>query len=317
MNFQTFLSDYGALIAAIINIGLIAWYTVLTHKMLRNSNKPHIVVRLGLNNTHTDSLINIVVENIGTGPAKDIKITPNCSNTEKLFDLPLEKIGFIKYGIEYLANGQTKESFLTSIIGKFEEQKKTPISVKVTYTDSAGKAYPPETFTLDFYEFDWVGTAGLKTTAGHLHTISKTLSETQRPVNAISEIRDELKKLNSVSTMIVEKFNGEEIGEEIKVYPSLSNHFMLVEFQPDEEKGWAIGHTTSPLVQTTTLEWKISRVTALKDKKSAETDYKNLERIFHKGGGFISFYDETEAQNFPRELTQVKHEKIFTTGRAG
>lgn len=113
--------------------------------------------------------------------------------------------------------------------------------------------------------------------------------------------------------MIVEKFNGEEI----KVYPSLSNHFMLVEFQPDEEKGWAIGHTTSPLVQATTLEWKISRVTALKDKKSAEVDYKNLERTFHKRGGFISFYDETEAQNFPRELTQVKHEKIFTTGRAG
>ncbi len=313
MDFQQFLSEHGELIASIITIGLVAWYTVLTHKMLRNSNKPHIVVRLGINNTHTDSSINIVVENIGTGPAKHIKITPSCSNTEKLFDLPLEKIGFIKHGIEYLANGQTKESFLTNIIEKFEKQKKTPISVEVTYTDSAGKAYPPETFTLDFYEFDWVGTAGLKTTAGHLHTISETLSKTQKQVNAISEIRDELKKLNSVSTMIVEKFNGEEI----KVYPSLSNYFMLVEFQPDEEKGWAIGHTTSPLVQETTLEWKISQVTALKDKKSAEVDYKNLERIFHKRGGFISFYDETEAQNFPRELRQVKHEKIFTTGRVG
>ena len=77
MDFQQFLSGYGALIASIINIGLIAWYTVLTHKMLRNTNKPHIVVRLGINDTHTDSLINIVVENIGTGPAKDIKITPS------------------------------------------------------------------------------------------------------------------------------------------------------------------------------------------------------------------------------------------------
>ena len=281
--------------------------------MLRNSNKPHIVVRLDINDTHTDSLINIVVENIGTGPAKHIKIIPSCSNTEKLFDLPLEKIGFIKYGIEYLANGQTKESFLTSIIGKFEEQKKTPISVKVTYNDSTGKPYPPETFTLDFYEFDWVGTAGLKTTAGHLHTISKTLSETLPQVNAISEIRDELKKLNSVSTMIVEKFNGEEIT----VYPSLGSYFMLVQFRPDEEKGWAIGHTTSPIVSSTTLEWRFNQVTALKDKKSAEADYKNLERAFHKGGGFISFYDEIEAKNSPCELRQVKSEEIFTTGRSG
>lgn len=313
MDIQQFLSDYGALIASIINIGLIAWYTVLTHTMLRNSNKPHIVVRLDINDTHTDSLINIVVENIGTGPAKHIKITPSCSNTEKLFDLPLEKIGFIKHGIEYLADGQTKESFLTSIFGKFEEQKKTPINVKVTYTDSAGKAYPPETFTLDFYEFDWVGTAGLKTTAGHLHTISETLSKTQKQVNAISEIRDELKKLNSISTMIVEKFNGEEI----KVYPSLSNYFILVQFRPDEEKGWAIGHTTSPLAKETTLEWRLSQVTVLKDKKAAEVDYKNLERTFRKRGGFISFYDETEAQNSPRELMQVKQEKIFTTGRVG
>ena len=76
MEFQQFLSNYGALIASIINIGLIAWYTVLTHTMLRNSNKPHIVVRLGINDAHTDSVINIVVENLGTGPAKDIIVKP-------------------------------------------------------------------------------------------------------------------------------------------------------------------------------------------------------------------------------------------------
>lgn len=313
MNFLKSLLPHGNLIAAIINIGLVAWYTFLTHKMLRNSNKPHIVVRLDINNTHTDSLINIVVENIGTGPAKDIKIIPSCSDTKKLFDLPLEKIGFIKHGIEYLANGQTKESFLTSIIGKFEKQKKTPISVQVTYKDSAGKSYPSETFTLDFYEFDWVGTTGLKTTAGHLHTISQTLSETLKQVSAISEIRNELETLNRASTIIVEKFNGEEI----KVYPSERNNFMLVQFRSDEEKGWAIGHTTSPIVLPTTLKWRLTQVTALKDKKSTEADYKNLERTFHKGGGFISFYDEIEAQNSPCELMQVRPEEIFMTGRAG
>ena len=311
MDFQQFLSNLGDLIASIITIGLIAWYTLLTHKMLRNTNKPHIVVRLGINDTHTDSLINIVVENIGTGPAKDIKITPSCSNTEKLFDLPLEKIGFIKHEIEYLANGQAKESFLTSIIGKFEKQKKTPISVEVTYKDSAGKPHPRETFTLDFHEFDWVGTTGLKTTAGHLHTISKTLSETLSQVNAISGIRDELRTLNSASTITVEKFNGEGI----RAYSSERNNFMLVQFRPDEEKGWAIGHTISPIVQSETLVWRLNQVTALKDKKSAETDYKNLERIFHKGGGFISFYDEMEAQNSPCGLIQKRPEAIFTTGR--
>ena len=225
--------------------------------------------------------------------------------------MPLEKIGFIKHEIEYLANGQAKESFLTSIIGKFEKQKKTPISVEVTYKDSAGKPHPRETFTLDFHEFDWVGTTGLKTTAGHLHTISKTLSETLSQVNAISGIRDELRTLNSASTITVEKFNGEGI----RAYSSERNNFMLVQFRPDEEKGWAIGHTISPIVQSETLVWGLNQVTALKDKKSAETDYKNLERIFHKGGGFISFYDEMEAQNSPCGLIQKRPEAIFTTGR--
>lgn len=311
MDFSQFLSAHGDLIASIITIGLIAWYTVLTHRMLRNTNKPHIVVRLGINDTHSDSLINIVVENIGTGPAKDIKITPSCSNTEKLFDLPLEKIGFIKHGIEYLANGQAKESFLTSIIGKFEKQKKTPISVKVTYNDSTGKGYPPEIFTLDFYEFEWVGTVGLKTTAGHLHTISETLSKSLKQVNAISEIRNELKTLNNASTITVEKFNGEGIS----VHSSEKNNFMLVQFRSNEEEGWAIGHTTSPIIRAETLVWRLNQVTALKDKKSAEIDYKNLERIFHKGGGFISFYDEIEAQNSPCGLIQERPEEISTTVR--
>ncbi len=289
----------------------IAKTTLQMSKMLSNANTPHVIVRLESNPTYTDSLINIVVENLGTGPAKDIKIVPNHPDTSNLFDLPLEKIGFVKHGIKYLASGQTRESFLTSIIGKFEKQKRTPISVEVEYKDFTGKSYPPETFTLDFYEFDWVGTAGLKTTAGHLHTISGTLSETLRQVNAISGIRDELKTLNSVSTITVEKFNREEI----KAYPSERNNFMLVQFRPDEEKGWAIGHTTSPIVRSETLSWRLNQVTALKDRKFAEIDYKNLERIFHKGGGFISFYDEIEAQNSPCGLIQKRSEAIFTTGR--
>ncbi|MYK23493.1 hypothetical protein F4054_14690 [Candidatus Poribacteria bacterium] len=92
---------------------------------------------------------------------------------------------------------------------------------------------------------------------------------------------------------------------------------MLVQFRSDEKKGWAIGHTTSLIVLPTTLKWRLTQVTALKDKKSAEADYKNLERTFHKGGGFISFYDEIEAQNSPCELMQVRPEEIFMTGQAG
>lgn len=94
----------------------IANITVQMSKMLANANTPHIVVRLEPNPTYTDSLINIVVENLGMGPAKNIKITPSHRDTSNLFDLPLEKIGFIKHGIKYLANGQTRESFLTSIL---------------------------------------------------------------------------------------------------------------------------------------------------------------------------------------------------------
>lgn len=278
--------------------------------MLRSTNQPKIVVRLQLNKVHLDCLINIVVENIGTGPASDIKLKPNLASTEKLFDMPLENIGFIKHGIAYLDNGQTKESFLTSVIGRFEKQKENPVKIEVTFKDSTGKPYD-DSFFLNFHEFDNTATAGLGNSAHYLHEISKTLKDTNKIIDKkLSELSNQIYALGTIT---IEKYNGEEI----RVHKPNLDPFEIVKFIPGKEKGWAVAHTIVETRQDETLTWRSTQITALKDRKSAEADYKILKRILTRGVGFISFYDETQAHNTPNTIVQIKQEAVFTRMRGG
>ena len=302
--------DFLSSISTIVLVMLTGWYTYLTFKMLRSTNQPKIVVRLQSNEVHLECLINIIVENIGTGPAWDIKLKPNFPSTSELFNLPLENIGFVKHGIAYLGSGQTKESFLTSIIGKFEKQKENPVKVDVTFKDSTGRPHEGS-FFLNFHEFDGTATAGLGNSAHYLQEISETLKGTKKSIDRkLSELSKQIYELGIVT---IEKYDGENI----QVHKPGLDAFEIVQFVPNKEKGWAVAHTVVVTRQDEVLTWKSTQITALKDRKSVETDYRNLKRVLNRGVGFISFYDETQANNVPNEIVQIKQEAIFTQIHAG
>ena len=154
-----------------------------TFKMWQEKNESNIEVRLDNHPVH-HSVINICVENHGPGNARDLKFKMTPPTTSNLFDCPIESLGFIKYGISCLNSGTRRESRLTSVIGKFENQKKYPIEVEVKYrnlTCNSIHKSRKKKFILDFREFDLI--SPVPDSMKYLQDISKTLEKTEKNIN--------------------------------------------------------------------------------------------------------------------------------------
>ena len=126
-------------------------YVRLTNRLLKaTTNTPKIAVYLAREDvTHAI----FCVENIGTGPAYDVRFTGNLScikryksdNSETLQD-----VGFLRDGINYL-QPRGKWVCVIDIGNKLNELKETPLRISVTYKDSEKEEYP-DCFCLDFGE---------------------------------------------------------------------------------------------------------------------------------------------------------------------
>ena len=108
-------TNSGALmvISAFLLAGITWWYVHLTRQLLKVTHKPEILVYLCPSETYFNC-INLCVQNVGTGLARDVKFTGNLSFSPDN-DLRLGEIGFIKKGIDYLGPGQKIEHFLRSV----------------------------------------------------------------------------------------------------------------------------------------------------------------------------------------------------------
>ena len=163
---------------------LIALFTgvgaYFTFKMWKEKHEANIEIRLDSHPIYY-SLINICVENHGPGNARDLKFRLQPTTTGEMFDHPIESLGFIKYGIGCLNSGTRRESMLTSVIGRFEQQKKYPIEVEVTYrnlTRNSLRKSRKKKFILDFREFDLI--SPVPGSAKYLQDISETLEKTEK-----------------------------------------------------------------------------------------------------------------------------------------
>ena len=155
----------------------------VTFRMWKEKNESNIEVRLDSHPVH-HTFINICVENHGPGNARDLKFKMTPSTTGELFNRPMESLGFIKHGISCLNSGTRRESMLTSVIGRFEEQKKYPIEVEVEYRNLTGDSISKlrkKKFILDFREFDQI--SPVPDDMKYLQDISKTLEEIKKNIN--------------------------------------------------------------------------------------------------------------------------------------
>ena len=120
------------------------YYAWVTRKILLNAQKPEIAItvrRIAKNRDRQETLIDLYVENIGGGPATDVKFTIDCNFTVPYHEW-LRDVDFIKHGIGYFRQGKIKVCpFYCNSEDGYDELMQTPLNIKMTYKDSLHKKY--------------------------------------------------------------------------------------------------------------------------------------------------------------------------------
>ena len=144
-------------IATVVLAVITFYYVRLTGRILEenrlmrlDAHKPEIAVSLCLQQGMTPRLRYVVlrIENIGAGPARDVKFITDFS-LKRDGVASLESIDLLKNGITYFGHGRAIEYILGDghRLDGLKTQK--PIEIAVTYKDSTKREYE-DTFHLDF-----------------------------------------------------------------------------------------------------------------------------------------------------------------------
>ena len=147
--------------AATVTLAVITWryvrltkdYVRLTNRLLKaTTNTPQMAIYL--DDTDYQVYAALCVENVGTGPAHDIRFNTNLSlclyGPDHPHKLTLRDVGFIRDGINYLHPGRKRKCIL-QLTGRLNELKATPLKISTTYKDSEREKYQ-DCFYLDFGE---------------------------------------------------------------------------------------------------------------------------------------------------------------------
>ncbi len=166
-------------IAIVVLVVITGYYAYLTRKQLKASDTPEITISLRPHEVHVN-LVMLWLENIGTGAARNLQFVTSPSVVSSL-DIPFEKISFLKNGIAYFAPGRKIEQFLVNVTGKFDELKRIPIEITVTYSDSVNHSHE-RTFHLDFGENEGFS----QVDRPPLYEIAKATKEIQKDLRNIA-----------------------------------------------------------------------------------------------------------------------------------
>ena len=175
------LRDYSDLIILIFTVAVgvsTIVYAFLTAKLVNETRRmrksqtdPEISVSL-VHNDNSIIFIDLLVENIGLGPAYNLEF-----KIIKDFQLPkrkLSEVGFIKNGINYFSPKQRMRIWIAS----FKEDKilgEKSIELEVKYTNSISEKFI-RTFILNFSQFasfTQLGTPALQKIANELEKIER------------------------------------------------------------------------------------------------------------------------------------------------
>ena len=165
MEVINWLSGLASLITGIATVvlAIITYHYVrLTGRILEenrlmrlDAHKPEIAVFLSLQKNPDTKRNQVVlrIENIGTGPARDVKFIIKDFSVKIGGSTPLKGIGAFNKGINYFGHGRTMVYILADEHRLNEQEKQTPIEITVTYKDSANHECE-KPFRLDFGEVE-------------------------------------------------------------------------------------------------------------------------------------------------------------------
>jgi len=177
-NSGAFAVVFSAVVAiATIVYAILTWRLVSeTRKMREAQTEPKISVTIQPREEWI-SFIDMVIQNIGLGPAYNIKfeVKPDFEYAKGRF---LSGLGFMKNGLRYLAPNQKIQFFLTSMIENFEEKTKKPFEIRVTYQNGMGKKYE-DVYVIDFSQLIGLSQLG----EPPLYKIAKNIEKIQKDLH--------------------------------------------------------------------------------------------------------------------------------------
>jgi len=201
-NSGAFAVIFSAVVAiATIVYAILTWKLVSeTRKMREAQTEPKVSVTIQPREEWIN-LIDMVIQNIGLGPAYNIKfeINPDFEYMKGRF---LSELGFMKNSLKYLAPNQKLQFFLTTMIENFEEKTKKPFEIRVTYQNGRGKTYK------DVYMIDFSQLIGLRQLGEPpLYKIAKNVEEIEKDIYNLSTGFHKIK---------VVRYTKEDVEEETK-----------------------------------------------------------------------------------------------------
>jgi len=148
-----------------------------TKEMREAQTEPNISIMIQPRD-EWNNFIDIVIKNIGLGPAYNIKFEVN-PDFEYMKGQFLSKLNTMS-GIKYLAPGQKIQFFLTNMSENFENKIK-PFGINVFYQNKLREKYS-EKFTINLFELVGLGQLGKPP----LHKIAENIEAIRKDINHLS-----------------------------------------------------------------------------------------------------------------------------------
>lgn len=190
-------------VCTLLYMVITGWLAWETRKMRQVQTEPRVSVQLERSEQVGGGAFDLVIQNEGLGPAKEIVFKFSGDPTYFVGNglrQPIDELPIIREGINYLAPGGRFSLILGWLVGDaFTRAIEQPWSVSVSYKNLSGSARSEE-FTLDFSQFSEliIGEGDqLRKIAGHLDSIQREVrhwSTGMRNIRVITQSIGHLRK---------------------------------------------------------------------------------------------------------------------------
>jgi hypothetical protein len=216
MNFEISSDNLSILFSALVAVATVV-YAVLTWRLveetrkMRESQTEPVVSVMIEQAEQWINLIDMVIRNIGLGPAYNLKFRVDPDFKYEDTNKNLSDLGFIRNGVQYLAPNQEIRFFLTSLVQNYKEKIEHPFQITVSYESFTGKHFE-RTYPIDFSMWDEL----LFNERNNLFKISQNLKELRDDIHYIASGQNKIKIISY--TKQDEENEIQEVRERFREY---------------------------------------------------------------------------------------------------